>query len=105
MFDLWKRDITKINKLIQKYKSVFIFGAHIFSQMIIFNGLIKKNIIGILDNDRQKINKFLYGTNFKINNPSILKKINQPCVVLRAGSYNKEIKKQLFEINRNVIIV
>ena len=105
MFDLWKRDIKKINKLTKRYKNVFIFGAHIFSQMMIFNGLNKKNITGILDNDGQKANKFLYGTNFKINDPSILKKINRPCVVLRAGSYNKEIKKQLFEINKNVIIV
>ena len=105
MFNLWKRDITKINKLTKNYKSVFIFGAHIFSQMMVFNGLNKKNIVSVLDNDKQKANKFLYGTNIKINNPLILKKIPQPCVVLRAGSYNKEIKKQLFEINRNVIII
>ena len=105
MFNFWRRDITKINKITKSYKNVFIFGAHIFSQMMIFNGLNKKNITGVLDNDKQKIDKFLYGTNLKINNPSILKKIVQPCVVLRAGSYNKEIKKQLSEINKSVIIV
>ena len=105
MFNFWKKDIIRINKLTKNYKSVFIFGAHIFSQMMVFNGLNKKNIVSVLDNDKQKANKFLYGTNIKINNPLILKKIPQPCVVLRAGSYNKEIKKQLFEINRNVIII
>jgi len=105
MFNFWKKDIKKINKLTKKYESIFIFGAHIFSQMMIFNGLNKKNIIGILDNDKQKTNKFLYGTNFKINKPSKLKKIDKPCVILRAGSYNKEIKKQLLEINNGVIIV
>lgn len=105
MFSLWKKDIIKINKLTKKNKNVFIFGAHIFSQMMIFNGLNSKNLNCVLDNDKQKANKFLYGTNFKIYNPSILQKISNPCVILRAGSYNKEIKKQLFEINRNVIIV
>ena len=105
MFDLWKRDITKINKLTKNYKNVFIFGAHIFSQMMIFNGLNKKNITGVLDNDMQKVDNFLYGTNFKINNPSILNKIDQPCVVLRAGSYNKEIKKQLLKINKDTKII
>ena len=73
--------------------------------MMIFNGLKKKNIIGILDNDKEKANKFLYGTNLKINKPLILKTIDKPCVILRAGSYNKEIKKQLLEINNSVIIV
>ena len=105
MFNFWKRDINKINKLIKKDKSVFIFGAHIFSQMMLFNGLNKKNITGVLDNDKQKANKFLYGTNLKINNPSILKKVIKPCVILRAGSYNKEIKKQLSVINKSVNIV
>jgi hypothetical protein len=105
MFNLWKKDITKINKLTKNYKNVFIFGAHIFSQMMIFNGLNKKNITGVLDNDMQKVDNFLYGTNFKINNPSILNKIDQPCVVLRAGSYNKEIKKQLLKINKDTKII
>ena len=106
MFSFWKRDINKINKLIKKKdKNVFVFGAHIFSQMMLFNGLNKKNITGILDNDKQKANKFLYGTNLKINKPSILKKVINPCVILRAGTYNKEIKKQLFSINKDVNIV
>jgi hypothetical protein len=105
MFNFWKEDILKINKSTKKYNKIFIFGAHIFSQMMIFNGLNKKNVISILDNDKKKINQFLYGTNIKINNPLVIKKFNKPCVILRAGSYNEEIKRQLFEINRNVIIV
>ena len=100
-----KKDIFKINKLIEKHKNVFLFGAHIFSQMILFNGLDKRKVIGILDNDKQKSGKYLYGTNLKIKNPLTLKKINEPCVVLRAGSYNQEIKKQLLEINKKVTIV
>ena len=61
--------------------------------------------MGILDNDKNKINNFLYGTNLKVYNPIILKKITQPCVILRAGSYNQEIKKKLLEINKNTLII
>ena len=104
-FELWKKEIIKINKLIKRYNNVFLFGAHVFSQLQIFNGLNKKKIIGILDNDKNKINDFLYGTNLKVYNPIILKKITQPCVILRAGSYNQEIKKKLLEINKNTLII
>jgi hypothetical protein len=105
MFSFWKKEILKINKLIKNNKHVYIFGAHIFSQMMIFNGLNKTKIAGILDNDKLKIGSYLYGTNFKIYNPSILKKINNSCVILKAGSYNEEIKKQILQINRKIKIV
>ena len=105
MFDFWKRDIVKINNKINDYNNVFIFGAHIFSQMMLFNGLRKTNINGILDNDKQKEGNFLYGTNLKIFNPSILKKFSKPCIILRAGTYNKEIKKQLTQINKSITII
>lgn len=105
MFDLWKKDIEKINKLITRSEKIFIFGAHIFSQLMIFNGLNKKNIYGILDNDKKKNNKYLYGTKFKIFNPRILKNFLLPKVILRAGPYNAEIKKQILLINPNTIII
>ena len=105
MFDMWKKDILKINKNLNNQEKIFIFGAHIFSQMMLFNGLNKKKIFGILDNDKKKINKYLYGTKFKIFSPNVLKQIINPCVILRAGSYNEEIKKQLFKINKGTIII
>jgi len=105
MFSFWKKDIIKINKLISKSDKIFIFGAHIFSQMIIFNGLNNKNLFGILDNDPKKINNYLYGTKYKIFNPAILKNFSLPTVILRAGVYNLEIKKQILIINPNTIIV
>ena len=80
MFKFWKNDILKINKNINNSNSVFIFGAHIFSQMMIFNGLNKNNLIGILDNDKNKINNYLYGTKFKIYSPDILQKLKSPCL-------------------------
>ena len=44
MFDMWKKDILKINKNLNNQEKIFIFGAHIFSQMMLFNGLNKKKI-------------------------------------------------------------
>lgn len=105
MFSLWKKDIKKINGLISGFDKIFIFGAHIFSQLLIFNGLNKKNIFGILDNDKKKINNYLYGTKYKIFSPAILKKFLLPIVILRAGPYNTEIKRQILIINPNTIIV
>ena len=105
VFNFWKKDIEKINKLICRSDKVFIFGAHIFSQMIIFNGLNKKNIYGILDNDKKKINNYLYGTKYKIFNPNTLKNFLLPKVILRAGPYNSEIKRQILQINPSTIII
>jgi hypothetical protein len=105
MFNLWKKDIKRINKSIFKSDKVFIFGAHIFSQMILFNGLNKKNVLCILDNDKKKINNYLYGTKYKIFSPTILKNFLSPTVILRAGPYNAEIKKQIFLINARTIII
>ena len=105
MFRLWKKDIIKINKLISGSDKIFIFGAHIFSQLIIFNGLNKKNIFGILDNDKKKINNYLYGTKYKIFSPDILKDFLLPKVILRAGPYNTEIRRQILLINPRTMII
>ena len=105
MFDFWKNDIWKINKLIKNNSNIFIFGAHIFSQNLLFSGLCQKKLIGILDNDPNKISNFLYGTNLKVYSPLILKNMEKPCVILRAGSYNNEIKKQIYKINPKSIVI
>ena len=63
--------------------------------MLIFNGLEKKSIISVLDNDPKKQGEFLYGTNYKVFSPKILKRYKNPTVILRAGEYNGEIKKNI----------
>lgn len=97
LFKFWKNDINQINKKIKNHHNIFIFGAHIFSQMLLFNGLNYGNINGILDNDSNKVNNYLYGTNFKIYSPMHLKKYRRPIVILRAGAYNNEIKKDILK--------
>jgi hypothetical protein len=73
--------------------------------MILFNGLNEKNVLGILDNDFKKNNNYLYGTKYKVFSPAILKNFLSPTVILRAGPYNAEIKRQIFLINPSTIII
>ena len=92
-------------KIVRK-KNIFLFGAHIFSQNLIFNGLNVSNIKCVLDNDPKKINKYCYGTNLIVKNPTILKKYVKPTLILRAGPYNLEIKKKILEkINSRITFI
>ena len=102
----WFKDIKLLNRLILDKKDIFIFGAHIFSQNLIFNGLNFKKIKYILDNDPNKNNQFLYGTKIQVKNPAILKNYNNPLVILRAGPYNQEIKRNIIKnINNKTIFI
>ena len=51
-----------------------------------------------------KQGKRLYGTNFMVKSPEILKEKGEVNVILRAGSYNDEIAKQLLSINEKIKI-
>ena len=95
----WLKDIKKIKNLISGNKQVFLFGANIFSQVILSNKFNNK-IYGIIDNDKNKQGQFLYGTKIKVYSPKILKNVNKPYLYLRAGDYNSEIKKQVSSINK-----
>jgi len=50
-----------------------------------------------LDNSSLKQEKRLYGTNLTVKSPKILKNYKKPTVILRAGLYNDEIKKDIIE--------
>ena len=99
-----ENEILKINKNLSANKDnkVFLFGAHIFSQILIFNDLDLRNIQGVIDNDKEKQGYYLYGTALKVYEPIILFKLRSPIIILRAGQYNSEIKKQLNRINNNI---
>lgn len=101
-----ERDVLKLNKIITNKNNVFLFGAHIFSQYLLNLGLKTKNIQYILDNDKSKQNKRLYGSNLIIKSPNVLSKYKSPFVILRAGVYNKEISHQILKyINLNTIFL
>lgn len=81
----------------------YLFGAHIFAQILINLGLPEKQIVCILDNDPNKQGKRLYGTGLYVNSPSVVG--DNDIVVVRAGSYTDEIKKSLSQMNPTVTIL
>ena len=100
----WAENIN--DKISKKFKDqVFLFGAHAQSQYMINFGIKSKYINSILDNNITKQGKRLYGTNLKVNSPNFIAKVKNPVVVLRAGTFESEIKKQLLEINSDVEIL
>lgn len=85
---------------------VFLFGAHVFSQYLIFNGLDTKRIDCILDNDPAKQDRRMYGTHFQVKSPAVLADETRPVVILCAGVYNNEIKTSILEgINSTTIFL
>ena len=88
--------IDLINKREEKF---YLFGAHVTSQFILAMGLDKNKIINILDNDYKKMNNRLYGTKLTVQSPHILEFDKEPCIIVKNGSYDKEISEQILEIN------
>jgi hypothetical protein len=87
-------------------RKIFLFGAHIFSQYLIFNGLDASRIHCILDNDLNKQNHRMYGTKFTVNSPTVLVDEKEPIVILCAGVYNEEIKSAIVNnINAKTIFL
>ncbi len=101
--------IKKLNRLISNKKlrnPIFLFGAHVFSQYLLNFGLNEKKIKFVLDNDKQKQNKRLYGTKLKVRSPKILSKYEKPIVILKVGVYKNEIKKDILEnINSKTVFI
>lgn len=97
-------EISQLNdKLIGSNVPVYLFGAHIFSQYLIKFGLREDMLAGILDNDVKKHRKRLYGTDLMVNAPSILRDCGESNIILRAGAYNMEIKRDILaNINHRV---
>ena len=88
--------VLEINKQISTHTgNIYLFGAHIFSQYLIEFGVKIKKIKFILDNDNNKQQKRLYGTNLMVKSPKILAFDKNPLVILKAGVYNNEIKKDI----------
>jgi 2-polyprenyl-3-methyl-5-hydroxy-6-metoxy-1,4-benzoquinol methylase len=97
-------DVKKINENTRDLKvPIYLFGAHVFSQYLISFGLDTSKIVCILDNDSRKKGKRLYGTNLISDIPSILSDVPEAVVILRAGTHNEEIKKEILNnINSNI---
>ncbi len=78
----------------------WLFGAHIFAQSLIGFGLDQSRLVALLDNDPNKQGKRLYGTSLMVQSPEVLRHEKAPCVILKAGVYNNEIKEKILaEVN------
>ncbi len=85
-------------------QNIYLFGAHVFAQSLIEFGLDTSRIICLLDNDKNKHSKRLYGTSMAVESPKILKGESNPIVILKAGVYNSEISSDILNnINPNTI--
>ena len=99
--------ISDLNKMLEISTSpVYLFGAHVFAQYLIAFGLNTTNIVSLLDNDKRKQGRRLYGTNLMVQSPAVLLEDNSPVVILKAGVYNNEIKADILKnINNSTVFV
>ena len=106
MYDFYHAQIAKLNaKLESTNKKVYLFGAHLFSQYLLYHGLHSLKIEAILDNNPNKQNKRLYGTKLYVYSPQILANTDNALVILNAGAYNNEIKESLNAMNNKIEII
>ena len=99
-------NLERVNKIISTTdKKVFLFGAHIFSQIMFVMGIPESRVEAILDNSKAKVGNRLYGTSKLVKHPEVLEKTAKPLVILFAGSYTKEISEQILNINKNTELV
>jgi hypothetical protein len=100
-----KELIDDLNAKIDKTNgSIYLFGAHVFAQYLISAGLNTEKVICLLDNDKNKQGRRLYGTNLKVASPTVLAKVKDPIVILKAGVYNDEIKEEIVsKINKATV--
>ena len=100
-----KETIKKIKKMSSSVEKTFLFGAHIFSQKLFNIGLQESLVYGILDNNKDKQGKRLYGTNKLVYEPEIISNENNILVVVKAGAYTNEIIDQINIINDKAKII
>ena len=98
--------VKKFNNQLNDFDgNVYLFGATNFAILLIKLGLVTDNVISILDNCNKKHGKKVYGCEFIIESPEIIKNQEKVAVVLKAATYQQEIKTQLLELNPNVLII
>ena len=83
---------------------IYLFGAHIFSEYLFAFGLKTEKIVSLIDNSPTKQGKRLYGSHLFVESPKILRDKGPVNIILKAGIYNEEIKKDILEnINPEVV--
>ena len=105
MVKYYDQEVVRLNQLMDSFSGeIYLFGAHIFSQFLIYRGLNQNKIKGIIDNSQMKENKRLYGTELIVCSPIVISDKLNTAVILKAGQYQNEVKKQLVSIKTDVEI-
>lgn len=101
LFQQWESKLRQSASISKTFKEdpFYIFGAHITTQLLLKSGLDETKVISILDNEKTKWNKKLYGFNIRVESPDVLKGRLFPDILLNTGQYDEEVKKQILEIN------
>jgi SAM-dependent methyltransferase len=104
IFSSTRNFVESINEQSLKCDEMYVFGAHVFTQHLIHHGLKTENVRGVLDNSPTKQGKRLYGTQFLISSPEILRGRKNVCVVIPPSKYLNEMLQQVLQINEEVKI-
>lgn len=106
MIDFYKTEANRIQLEISNHLGpVYIFGAHIFSQMLLYMGIDESLVKGVIDNSQEKQGKRLYGTNLKVFAPAVVKEEKDVVIIVKAGQYQNEVESQLLQLNRKAILI
>jgi hypothetical protein len=96
-----KRDVEISNQMLDQNKHLptYIFSAHVFTQYMVVAGLREDLLTAILDNDPAKQGTRLLGSRLLVLSPESIKGLPNVFVIVRAGPYSNEIKKQIISLN------
>lgn len=100
-----KNIINNINYNIKNDENVFVFGAHVTTQVSLWMGLNQNNIVGILDNNKNKQGQRLYGTDYLVYDPNEISNFKNVTVIIDNGKYTEEIKSSLHKKNNHIKII
>lgn len=101
-----RNTVKDLNNKINDFDGdIYLFGAHIFSQMLIYFGLNTGKIIKILDDSELKQGKRLYGSDLIVGRPNELAEKQKSMVIVKAGSYTLDISNRLKNLNKRIVIL
>lgn len=93
----WIEYIKNKAEQLKHIEKFYIFGAHFPYYYFLNFGIAEEQIIAVVDNDRLKSGKRMYGTNTKVIHSSDLP-LNSD-IVVEMGPYSNEIKENLIGMN------
>ena len=104
LFILETKDFCNgLNDFLEKEDSkVYLYGASLFSQILVGMGFKESFALGVIDNASTKWGQRLYGSHLIVSPVSILDTTVPENVVLKMGPYQDEIRKQILRINPRV---